>query len=46
MEQDQQERKEKIIEKLLALGIYKIEDTQLYKLPIEKLEREYKSKQN
>ncbi|UCZ53125.1 Fur-regulated basic protein FbpA [Bacillus shivajii] len=38
---EKSQQKEQMIEELLALGIYKIGDVQLYEVPLEDLEHEY-----
>jgi hypothetical protein len=42
MRQNDEKKRQKLINKLIFLNVYKIEDQQLYEMPLRKLENEYR----
>jgi hypothetical protein len=42
MRNNDEKKRQKLINKLIFLNVYKIEDQQLYEMPLRKLENEYR----
>ncbi|WP_066304437.1 Fur-regulated basic protein FbpA [Bacillus sp. FJAT-29814] len=42
MRSTDEKKRQKLINKLIFLNVYKIEDQQLYEMPLRKLENEYR----